>query len=972
MTFRAQSFEILNQDLYDQGQLIDEEDQAGFDPEIQNNIEVFSQKTFDLDELYLDENGNAILCTNDGLNFILPQNGNQIKHIHQLQQCCIKSCCFDERNPKEQISTIIFGTQRNLDMITLIIATTTKSIYQFHVTISAEYLQKNNMYNESNLFIPIEDIFFKHYSSIEKIKDAELPQQNSVRSLINVCYDKAERPTSYLFTNGNALLLIQLPNDTEQIDNFKLKSFTFLNQSIDNNLQQQNLRMQTPPQQIALTLYHYFILIKNNLYIFSRITQKVVHTIKFKNSKDGMMKDIKNDCIWVFGSLSLDKIDLDNEDNDVWRVYLEAKRYSEAYQLCISSQDGYSQLLLKSMEDANCLKVTEDYLQEYLEKNKYTQNWECQIQIILAWVLQLKVEQIQTCKTAIYQLEKTKNKEISKQQNQSQILQKSLEKENLYEVIVHHINEEHYQTAIKYLKKVETNQQAQIIYTYSHLFLKHETEAIFEILTTKIKYFDAQKLISSLFDIPKEKWEYGVKILEHSIQKQKCQDKSVHNTYLFFLAELKKEEQINKYLEKQKQLYNKYFKILFTDVFALKICQANHLYSSQIQIFGFMKLYSDAVNLALQNDLLEDAKEIAKEVLDDVLRKKLWMEIVFYMIKNKDRFSIEEIVSLTDSESDQIEDTYANGVKKKTFLKIDEIIPHLDENMKIEQLQGKIQSSLQQYNDEIKELKDMMEAYSTQTDNCQKELIFMDEQYFIIDQNIKCELCGQYIFQEEKQNMYIFPCVHKFHQDCYFKILQQFFNLRPEFKEVVKELKNLNQDINLIKQRKQQKIKIWHQKLKNQQTELSFFEKYFQHNEEIIDTSQLNINKIKQNPSSLKISQNNSNLRSTSVAQNSNNSNLKNGLNSNITNNSSLKEQQEQFQKQLLNQAIQMGVQDYEQDGEDQELDNKLKEIFQVKQQLETDICKECIFCGEIQVDLAFTDFDKKEELSWNLETPTH
>lgn len=60
------------------------------------------------------------------------------------------------------------------------------------------------------------------------------------------------------------------------------------------------------------------------------------------------------------------------------------------------------------------------------------------------------------------------------------------------------------------------------------------------------------------------------------------------------------------------------------------------------------------------------------------------MEIVFYMIKNKDRFSIEEIVGLTDSESDQIEDTYANGVKKKTFLKIDEIIPHLDENMKIE------------------------------------------------------------------------------------------------------------------------------------------------------------------------------------------------------------------------------------------------------------------------------------------------
>lgn len=35
-----------------------------------------------------------------------------------------------------------------------------------------------------------------------------------------------------------------------------------------------------------------------------------------------MMKDIKNDCIWVFGSLSLDKIDLDNEDNDVWYIFI--------------------------------------------------------------------------------------------------------------------------------------------------------------------------------------------------------------------------------------------------------------------------------------------------------------------------------------------------------------------------------------------------------------------------------------------------------------------------------------------------------------------------------------------------------------------------------------------------------------------------------------------------------------------------
>ena len=52
------------------------------------------------------------------------------------------------------------------------------------------------------------------------------------------------------------------------------------------------------------------------------------------NKKEGFFKDIDNNCLYAYGEDSLDKVELDHEEKDLWRAYLDEKLYKEAYSIC--------------------------------------------------------------------------------------------------------------------------------------------------------------------------------------------------------------------------------------------------------------------------------------------------------------------------------------------------------------------------------------------------------------------------------------------------------------------------------------------------------------------------------------------------------------------------------------------------------------------------------------------------------------
>lgn len=69
------------------------------------------------------------------------------------------------------------------------------------------------------------------------------------------------------------------------------------------------------------------------------------------------------------------------------------------------------------------------------------------------------------------------------------------------------------------------------------------------------------------------------------------------------------------------------------------------MYEAEILVYGVMNLYSEAVNLALENGKIELAKIYADKPEVDDVKKKLWLDIASYLLKQGRNVS--EVIRLT-------------------------------------------------------------------------------------------------------------------------------------------------------------------------------------------------------------------------------------------------------------------------------------------------------------------------------------
>ena len=130
-----------------------------------------------------------------------------------------------------------------------------------------------------------------------------------------------------------------------------------------------------------------------------------------------------------------------------------------------------------------------------------------------------------------------------------------------------------------------------------------------------------------------------------------------------------------------------------------------------------MGLYTESVTLALDYGLIELAKEYAKKPeTNDDLRKKLWMLIAERLLKQN--VAIDKVIELT---------------KETDTIKIEDLLPHFNENIKIEHFKDEICNSLKNYNEEIEKLKEEMKKLSANSDQLKNELKMTKNKFLIID-----------------------------------------------------------------------------------------------------------------------------------------------------------------------------------------------------------------------------------------------
>lgn len=160
------------------------------------------------------------------------------------------------------------------------------------------------------------------------------------------------------------------------------------------------------------------------------------------------------------------------------------------------------------------------------------------------------------------------------------------------------------------------------------------------------------------------------------------------------MAEKDKEDpRLMEFLKAQAEYYNENRFFTFDIDFAQRLLKQKDLVKPQVKIYQMLGRYSDAVSLALESDKLESlelAKECANQTTDSALRKKLWLQILTDRLRKKD--DIESVLKMADEATN-------------CPVRIEDIIPHMRENIKIEKFKDKICQSLKAYNDEITSLK---------------------------------------------------------------------------------------------------------------------------------------------------------------------------------------------------------------------------------------------------------------------------
>ncbi len=186
-------------------------------------------------------------------------------------------------------------------------------------------------------------------------------------------------------------------------------------------------------------------------------------------------------------------------------------------------------------------------------------------------------------------------------------------------------------------------------------------------------------------------------------------------------------------------------------------------------------LYEDAVNLALTIDI-DLAKEIADtqdEIINDELKRKLWLRIARHIIEEKN--DVSKAMLLID-ECDSI-------------IQIEDILPYFPDFVTIDDFKDAIRDSLATYTRTISTLKDDIEQAAQSAQSIREDIQLVKAKSLCINANDRCVICK---FTLITRSFYVFPCAHKFHSDCLYAAVQP--HLIPSKSRKVDELQRSLKD----------------------------------------------------------------------------------------------------------------------------------------------------------------------------------
>ena len=251
------------------------------------------------------------------------------------------------------------------------------------------------------------------------------------------------------------------------------------------------------------------------------------------------------------------------------------------------------------------------------------------------------------------------------------------------------------------------------------------------------------------------------------------EERNVHNLYIYYLSKNEEnQEELLEYLKaplRDKKSMNSKGALFQLD-YAKKLFRNNP--EALSLVLALMGKYSEGVNLSLKtntNKSKEIAKFIASNTINEKLKKKLWIDI---FCDNK------------QNEKDPIK-----IMKESKILKIEDVLPYISDEIKIEDFKTQISKSINEYEENINNLKEDINNYNKANEVIINEIYKISKKSTELKYSeCKCDFCHKII---KNKNLYLFPCGHMFDAICIKKCLKNYENEGVKLEKLIEKNKKI-------------------------------------------------------------------------------------------------------------------------------------------------------------------------------------
>ncbi|XP_018319047.1 vacuolar protein sorting-associated protein 18 homolog isoform X2 [Agrilus planipennis] len=561
---------------------------------------------------------------------------------------------------------------------------------------------------------------------------------------------------------------------------------------------------QKPPIACVLTEFHVLLAYTDAIKGISLLNRDVVYEDNYNEAFGkliNIIKDPMTGTIWAVTENAVFRFKITKEERNIWQIYCEKQQFDLAKKYSRQNPVHYDQVLKKEADMLFEKKVYEASAQRYAEtqtsfeevclkfiqvdqKNalkiflkkkmeRLSPQDKTQITLIVIWVVELYLDQLEEMRitgkeqTATYfDLQKEfqaflalpqvsdciKNNKstiydlMASHGDKTNLIQLTIVNKDFEKLIRQHIYKNNFHEALDVLK---SQNNRELFYQFAPILMQEIPKFTVKALIDKGAHLSPVKLLPALVSCDSEEHSREiVKYLEFCVGKLKCSEKAIHNLLLTLFAKYDPQK-LMEYLNSQGQDIG----MVNYDVhFALRLCTEKKLTAACVQLSGLLGLWETAVDQALTINV-ELAKQIANmpSQEDEELRKKLWLKIAQHVVSGKD--NIEQAMEF---------------IQQCELLKIEDILPFFSDFVTIDHFRDAICKSLKDYNQQIQALKDEMREATQSSELVRKEIQSFRNSFTYVSSSDVCEVCNLTLMIRP---FYLFPCRHKFHNDCLLKEL---------------------------------------------------------------------------------------------------------------------------------------------------------------------------------------------------------